>query len=175
MRRSTFARCVSGHHKIPLKLLLTFLGGIGLLFGFVVGKRTPVGIISLMRPTIYKEASFLLLVGINFIPFFILSFLIHYRRYLLILPFIFFRLYSLGFCLCCTSILFNSAGWLVGILYFFGNYCADFIFLSIAFKFIQSNDRFTLRVFIITCLILLFITIIQDCLFSPFLVNLLNY
>lgn len=164
-------RSVLSNHKFHIIFLWCF----GLLTGCYFGFKTPDFVISLMRTSVSERVSIVWQFVALLIPLILAVTALRLSQPLLLLPVVFLKAHSFGYCLYCVTYAFGSAGWLVSLFCFFSDLCSISIFLTFVLSHAAWERGKSLHDCVICALALIALGLFDYFMVSPFWVGLLNY
>ena len=152
-----------------LKQYLCFSWVLGLVLGIALGKYTTDDILELVFFSLMDRASVAGVLLSGLLPLTLSFVFLCFSLPQFLLPLVFVKAYGFGFSLCCTSVVFGSAAWLMCAIGLFSDFCGTTILLWFLFYHQDLNHKKLDKRFFLCCVLLIALAVLEYFVISPYL------
>lgn len=157
------------------RLFLAFFWTAGWGFGSWFGSTAEEFVVALMRRACEGNVSIVSLLFVTLLPFLISTFVVLHNAVYLLLPLAFCKAFLISNICCAVAACFGSAGWLVGILLLFSEFCAAPVLYGFWRRHISGRQSLSVEEILGFCVWIFLIGSINFRIISPFLASLIDH
>ena len=169
-----FPSCFTSVIRRASAVILAFTLICGSAFGAFLSTQTEHASLSLMHTAAESGVSIVSLLCVVLLPFLFTVFAVYIRRFWLVIPICFWKVFSFAYLYCAVLFSYGSSGWLVGILLMFSDILALPVLCWFWMRVLRSGRADWIRNSCGVFLLLSGIVILDSSYLSPYLVFLLS-